>query len=510
MITKNLLRITGGAMLSCGVALSAMAQEGEPVYGGTLDVGFISDVRTLNPLQSTQWTERQILFLMFDRLVDMNPDFSLRPGLAKSWEFEDGGKRVVLHLEEGVSFHDGTPFNAEAVKWNLDTRLDPDAGSSQRKQLEAVIESVEVVDEHTVAINMVEPYPPLLALFADRAGLMASPAAAETYGEDVGMHPVGTGPFKFEEWTRGSELSVVRNEEFWQEGMPYLDRVEFNNIASNVIGIQRMTIGEIDFIGHLTPLDTKLADASPDIKLVQSDGGQWYSLQMNYGQEPYDNHELRKAIAYGIDRDRINEILWEGQGTVSNGFTPEGLWWTPSGLPDYSYDPDKARQILKDAGLEGTTLSLASPSGDALRRFSELVKENLDQIGLDVQLAPVPQSEYYAKTVSGEINFTPMRWTQRADPDGLIQYLFSSEGTANSTGYSNEQVDAWIDEARTTSDQAVREDLYQKVQVQIVEDLPYIPVGFATEFSALRTEVHGYTPMPDLIPRFRYLWLSEE
>ncbi len=509
MIKKTFLNLAGGTLLSSALALAAAAQD-EPKQGGTLDVGFISDVRTLNPLQSTQWTERQILFLMFDRLVDMNPDFSLKPGLAKSWEFKNDGKQVVLSLEEGVMFHDGTPFNAEAVKWNLDTRLDPDAGSSQRKQLEGVIDSVEVVDEYTVAINMSEPYPPLLALFADRAGLMASPAAAEKYGEDVGSNPVGTGPFKFEEWTRGNELSVVRNDDFWQEGMPYLDRVEFNNISTNVIGIQRMTIDEIDYIGHLTPLDTKLAEASPDIKLVQSNGGQWYSLQMNYGQEPYDNAQLRQAIAYGIDRDRINEILWEGMGSVSNGFTPEGLWWTPSDLPDYSYDPEKARQILEEAGLTGTKLSLASPSGDALRRFSELVNENLNQIGLDVQLAPVPQSEYYAKTVSGEINFTPMRWTQRADPDGLIQYLFSSEGTANSTGYSNAEVDAWIQEARTTTDQAKRVDLYQKAQAQIAQDLPYIPVGFATEFSAMRSEVRGYVPMPDLIPRFRYFWLDEE
>lgn len=510
MNRRQLLSAVSGLVLAAGLSTGAMAQSSEPVSGGTLNVGFISDLRTMNPLQSTQWTERQILFLMFDRLVDLNPDFSLKPGLAESWDFEEEGKRVILHLQTGVTFHDGTPFNAEAVKWNLDTRLDPDAGSSQRRQLEGVIESVEVIDDATVAINLTAPYPPLLSLFADRAGLMASPAAAEKWGEDIGSHPVGTGPFKLDEWDRGASLTVTKNEDFWQDGMPYLDQVTFHDIPSNVVGIQRMTIGELDYIGHLTPLDSKLAEASPDIELVPSATGQWYSLQWKWDSEPYNNPELRRAVAHALNRDRINQILWEGQGNISDGFTPEGLWWTPTDLAHYEYDPEKARQILADAGLEGTKLQLAAPSGDALRRFAELAHEDLNAVGLDVELAPVPQSEYYAKTVSGEIRFTPMRWTQRADPDGLIQYLFASDGTANSSKYNNAQVDEWIYEARVLSDQDQRVELYNKVQRQISEDLPYMPIGFASESSALRSDVEGYTPMPDLIPRFRFFWKDAE
>jgi peptide/nickel transport system substrate-binding protein len=144
-----------------------------------------------------------------------------------------------------------------------------------------------------------------------------------------------------------------------------------------------------------------------------------------------------------------------------------------------------------------------------LRRFAELAKEDLDAIGLNIEIAPVPQSEYYAKTVSGEIRFTPMRWTQRADPDGLIQYLFSSKGTANSTGYKNAEVDQWIDEARVIADQARRKELYDKVQHQISADLPYMPVGFSVEFYAMRNSVEGFTPMPDEIPRFRYIWKTQ-
>ncbi|WP_233720474.1 ABC transporter substrate-binding protein [Jiella avicenniae] len=499
----------GGLLLTTALPFSAWSQEGTPVSGGTLNVGFISDVRTLDPIQSAQWTERQVLFLMFDSLIDVNPDFSLKPGLAESWDFEDDGKKMVLHLRQGIEFHDGTPFNAEAVKWNLDKRLDPATGSSQRSLLEGVITGVEATDEHTVTIDLAQPYPPLLALLADRAGLMASPKAAETFGKDAGSHPVGTGPFVFDQWTRGSTISLKRNDDFWQGDMPYLDAVVFNDIPSNLVGIQRMMIGEIDFISQLDPLDTQLAKASPDIELVPSNSGPWYSLQWKWDTAPYDNPELRRAVAHALNRERINQILWAGEGNVSNGFTPDGLWWTPAKLEEYEYDPVLARKIIADAGLQGTTLRLAAPSGDTLRRFSELAKEDLDAVGLDVQLEPVPQSEYYARTVAGSIQFTPMRWSQRADPDGLIHYLFASDGTANSTGYGNPQVDKWIDEARRTSDEARRKDLYDQIQMQISKDLPYMPVGFSSEFNAMRKSVNGFVAMPDQIPRFRYVWKSQ-
>lgn len=508
MNRRQLMSAVSALILTASMTSGVYAQEATPVQGGTLNIGFISDVRTLDPIQSTQWTERQILFLIFDTLVEIEPDFSLKPSLAKSWEFSDDGKQMVLKLQEGVKFHDGTPFNAEAVKWNLDTRRDPNGKSSQKKQLEAIVEVI-ATDEYTVTITMKEPYPPLLALLADRAGLMVSPTAGEKFGEDLGSNPVGTGPFTLGQWTRGSRIDLAKNPEFWQEGLPHLDAVTFNDIATNVVGIQRMSVGELDFISQLDPLDTRLASASPDIEMVKSKSGLWYSLQWKWDAEPYNNPELRKAVAHGLNRERLNQIIWNSQGTVSNGVTPHGLWWTPTNLASYGYDLEKARQIVKDAGLEGTTLTLAAPSGDTLRRISELAKEDLDAIGLKVELAPVPQSEYYAKTVAGEIRFTPMRWTQRADPDGLIQYLFASAGGANSTGYKNEQVDTWIEEARVSTDQSARKALYDKIQLQISEDMPYMPIGFSAEFYAMRKTVGGFTPMPDEIPRFRYMWKSQ-
>ena len=340
MNRRQLMAAVSSVIIAAATTSSVLAQDKKPVSGGTLNVGFISDVRTLDPIQSTQWTERQILFLVFDTLVEIAPDFSLKPALAKSWEFSDDGKQVILKLQEGVKFHDGTPFNAQAVKWNLDIRRDPKGKSSQKNQLEAITD-VTVMDDLTVSITMKESYPPLLALLADRAGLMVSPAAANKFGDDLGSHPVGTGPFTLGEWTRGARIDLTKNSEFWQKGMPYLNAVSFKDMATNVIGIQRMSVGELDFISQLDPLDTRLAAASSDIELVKSASGLWYSLQWKWDAEPYNKPELRKAIAHGLNRDRLNQIIWEGKGTISNSATPDGLWWTPSGLAKYEYDPEE-------------------------------------------------------------------------------------------------------------------------------------------------------------------------
>ncbi|TXH38977.1 MAG: peptide ABC transporter substrate-binding protein [Rhodospirillaceae bacterium] len=498
--------------ICCAMALGSLSASAEesatPKKGGTLTVGTQSDAQTLDPIASVQWSERQILFLVFDSLVTLAPDFSIHPLLAESWDVSPDGKRITLHLRKGVKFHDGTDFDADAVKWNFDHRLDPATGSAQRKQL-AVIDSVEVVDKSTVTLNLKEAFPPLMAALADRAGLMESPAAAQKYGKDIGSHPVGTGPFVFKEWVRGNHVTVDRNEQYWQEGHPYLDHVVFTDIANTTVGLQRLVTGEIDFVAELQPRDIQLVQDNPDIKLDPIKNGQWYSLQWHWNEPPFNNAKLRQAIAYAIDRNRINAILWNGQATIANGPSAPGLWWSPSDKP-YEYNPEKAKQLLAEAGIKpGTKITLSDPSNNILRQYDQLVKEQLDAIGLDVQLQPVDYDQYYQLTLDRKINFVPMTWTQRADPDGLLHILFHSKGTANSTGYSNPEVDKLLDQARLISDTAKRKELYDQVHKILAEDLPYVSIVFSAEYAAMGKGVQGFTWIPDLIPRFRDMWKDQ-
>jgi peptide/nickel transport system substrate-binding protein len=261
--------------LQAGPALA----QGSPQAGGTLNVGLPSDSKTMDPIFSVQFTERQVLYLVFNTLVRFGPDFSIYPELAESWQIEDGGKRVTFKLREGVQFHDGTPFDAAAVKWNIDRRLDSAVASPQRDQLVPIIDSVNVIDARTVAFVLKAPYAGLLSLLGERPGFMLSPTASEKLGKDFGNAPVGTGPFVFKEWVRGSHMTVERNPKYWEASKPYLDRIVFRDISGAVVGLQRLVTGEVDFVADLSPQDVKQLQGRSGIALAPITVGRWYSLQ---------------------------------------------------------------------------------------------------------------------------------------------------------------------------------------------------------------------------------------
>lgn len=499
-----------GAAITAGLLASPPAAAETPVRGGTLNVGFPSDTKTLDPMFSVQFTERQVLYLVYNTLTKLGPDFSINPELATKWDVEDGGKRIVFHLQKGVKFHDGTDFDAEAVKWNIDQRLDEKVGSRQRKQLAPVIESVDVLDKHTVVFTLKKPFPALLGMLGQRAGFMASPTAAKKWGQDFGSHPVGTGAFVFTEWVRGSHILVERNKDYWEQGLPYLDAVNFQDTSASVVGLQRLGTGELDYVGQLSPNDIRPIANNNDINLYRATVGRWYSLQWHVYEAPFDNINLRKAVAHAIDRKRIVEITMAGKAEIANGPTPPGLWWYDDSIKSYPHDVAKAKEYLAKAGYKaGTELVLYASTASIYQQISQLVQEQLTAAGMTVTIKPVSRKEWYGRVVKRLVNFTPTRWTQRPDPDGLLYILFHSKGYANSTGYNNPKMDALLDEARGTDDLAVRKPLYSEIQKILIEDIPNVPLFFAVEYGAARKEVRGFQWIADQIPRFRELWKAK-
>lgn len=496
----------GGAGI--GIPSAGFAQGGDtPRRGGTLTIGFMDNTRTLDPTFSIQLSERQSLYLIYNTLVAMDTDFSLKPELAKSWQIDNEGRRYTFQLQEGVKFHDGTDFNAEAVKWNIERRLDEQVASPQRAQLRPAIATVEVAGPHTLVVNLNAPHPGLLADFADRAGCMISPTAAQRLGPDFARNPVGTGAFIFKEWVQNTSITLERNPNYWQPGLPHLDRVVLRAIPNHVIGIQRLLVGEIDFVDGLTPdLLRQLERGREPVVSRRNPSGRWYALQYQVDKPPFDNPKLRQAIAYALDRERLVNLTMEG-APLANGPSPAGVWWSSPDTIVYNHDPERAKALLREGGIApGTQLTLSTPSDNLSRRLNQLVAEQLGAVGLQVTLAPVASSESYARVVQRAINFTPISWTQRADPDGLFYILFHSRGFANTTGYSNPDVDRMLDEARRLQDRAERARLYAAAKEQIMRDLPYIFLFFSAEYSAASRKVNGIVTMPDQVPRFRGAW----
>jgi peptide/nickel transport system substrate-binding protein len=504
-------RLALAALLALSTGLSSMSMAEEvPRRGGVLNVAFASDTKTLDPTFSVNFSERQPLYLIYNTLLALKPDFSIAPELAERWEVADDGRRVVLHLRSGVKFHDGTDFDAAAVKYNLDRRMDPSINSPQRGPLVEIIDGIDVVDPKTVVLRLKQPSPNLLGMLAQREGFMVSPAAAEKLGKDLSVRPVGTGPFVFKEWVPGNRLVVERNPAYWEKDKPYLDGVTFRDISTTAVSIQRLLTGEADYTSALSPIDIRQIEKNKAITLDPSKVGRWYALQWQVDKPPFNNPKLRQAIAHAIDRKRIVEIVMSGRAPLANSPTPNSLWWAAPDIPGYNYDPAKAKALLAEAGYpNGLEVALSTPQVALLQQINQLVQEQLKAVGITARLEPVSQSDWYPRVIQFAINFTPMRWAQRPDPDGILSLLFDTKGAGNSTRYSNPEVDALLAKARNLVDPDQRRPLYQKVQQIISDDLPYVPLFFSVEYAAMRSNVRGHEWIADEIPRLRDVWKAQ-
>lgn len=510
MIRRRAL-LGAAASPALGVALGSGARDAKaqgaegPRRGGTLTAALQNDAKSLDPAFQINFSERQPLYLVFNTLVGLAPDFTIVPELAERWETGADGRQLVLHLRGGVRFHDGTPFDAAAAKWNLDRRMDAKVGSPSRAPLSELIASVEAPSDQTLVLNLKGPAPSLLGMLGQREGFMASPRSAERYGEGLGQNPVGTGPFVFKEWSPGSRIVVERNPDYWEPGKPYLDRIVFVLTSNSVVGIQRLVTRELDFVGALTPVDVRPLERQRGIRLAQSPGSRWLALQMRVDRPPYDNPKLRQAIAHAVDRKRMVDIVMDGKATVAHGFTPPGLWWFDPALESYPHDPAKAKALLAEVGPV-PELVLSTQPVSLYQQISQLTQEQLKAVGLTVKVQPVSVSDWYPQLIQGAINFLPIRWTQRPDPDGLFTYLFHSKSAANTSRYANPEVDRLLEEASGLGDQAGRAALYRRAQALMTHDLPYVPLFFSLEFAAMREEVRNFVWVADEIPRFREVW----
>lgn len=507
----TLVRIAAALVLLLAFGPRAHAQaaaQQAPQYGGTLNVAMEDDAKSLDPTFQINFTERQPEYLIYNTLVGLKPDFSIVPELAQSWDLSDDGRRLTLHLRPGVMFQDGTRLDAEAVRWNLMHRLDPKVKSPSRAQLSELISGVEAPDAATVAIDLKGPSPSLLGMLAQREGFIMSPTAMEKYGDSFGQHPVGSGPFIFREWISGSRIVLEKNPSYWESGKPYLDKINFIQTQNPAVGVPRLMTRELDFIAALSPTDARPLETRAGIKLLRSPGNRWTSLQLRSDKPPFSDLRFRQAIAYAINRKRMVDILMNGKADVAEGPTPPGLWWFDPDLRSYPYDPDRARALLAEAGLQNTQIVISTQPVALYQQISQLVQEDLRAVGITLTLQPVSVSEWYPQLIAGNINFLPIRWTQRPDPDGLLTYLFYSKSSANTSRYKNAEVDSLLDRARVTSAQDERRKLYFAAQKLMTQDLPYIPLFFSIEFAAMRDNVHDYVWIPDEIPRFRDVWKS--
>ncbi|MGB8622091.1 MAG: ABC transporter substrate-binding protein [Paracoccaceae bacterium] len=478
-----------GAALALGFTLPAVAQ----TPPGVLVVGQIAEPKSLDPAADTAVNDFRILMNMYDGLVRYKSGtLEVEPALAKSWEISDDGTEYTFHLRDGVKFHDGSDFNAEAVKFNFDRMLKDDhpfhdTGPFPLSFFFSAVENVEAVDPLTVKFTLNAPYAPFLSNLAYPTGLIVSPAAVKEYGKDFGRHPSGTGPFTFKEWRSNEAVVVEKNADYW-DGAPSLDAVVFRPITDANTRTAEMLAGGIDLMVEVPPV--ALSEFQGDkFKVVEQAGPHVWFLILNAKEGPFADKRVRQAANYAINKKALVNDVLEGTADVAAGPTPPAFAWAYNkDLDPYPYDPEKAKALLKEAGAEGASLTFYVTEGGSGMldpvAMGTAIQADLEAVGLDVKIETYEWNTFLGEVnpgLEGKADMAEMAWMTN-DPDTL-PYLalrtdaFPDKGGFNSGYYSNPKVDKLLQQARVSTDQAERAKLYKQMQQIVHDDAPWVFVA---------------------------------
>lgn len=505
-------RMRVGAVLLMAFALSLAAACGGGGGGGgtqsntppgTLEVGLEAEPPELDPNLSSAYVDRQVMASIYDRLVDIDENGEIVPMLAESYEVSDDGLEYTFRLREGVQFHDGEPFDAEAVKFNLERYQEED--SVRSTEIEPV-ESVEAVDDSTVRVTLERPFAPFLAVLTDRAGIMVSPKAIEEGGGRVSKKPVGTGPFEFVERVRGDHITVKKNPDYWRDGQPKLDEIVYNGIDDENVQYQNLQSGELDLIDSIPFVNFNSLKEGGDYTVSQVPGLGYQGFYLNTQQPPFDNKALRRAVYSLVDRDAIvKAVLRNVGGTPANSpFSEQSFAYSEEtdSYPEPSVE--EAKRFLEEGGEpDGFSFTYKTDPSPASQQMGQVIQNNLKPAGIDVKLEQLEFGTLLEDSSSGDFEALHLGWSGRIDPDLNIYDFMTTDGDFNDSGYSNPEVDDLLNEARTTSDEARRKELYTQTMEILHEDVPYVYLyhsNTTTDF-AMQSNVKGFTAYPDGILR---------
>lgn len=453
-----------------------------------------SDPATLDPHRSFNGFVFTVTNQVYETLIARDADGNLVPRLATAWRAVDE-TTLELEIREGVTFHDGTALDAEAVKFSLDRLRSPDTRAPGAFILSRVSQ-VEVVDEDTVRIVTDTPYAPLAANLAHPVTAIVSPAAVDTLGNE----PVGTGPFAFERWVTGSRVELTAFDSYWG-GRPTLDRVAFRVIPEAGTQVVELQAGTIDLASNVPP--DRFESLAASESLVGEEFLGWGStyLGFNLDSGPTSDVRVRRAIAHAIDREGMIETLRQGMARSADALVPPTVFGSDVDAETPEYAPAEARRLMQQTGLTSPVrLTLMTFDIAETRQIATAIQAELADLGMEVEVSITDYGAFARATSAGEHDLWLTTWgTVTLDADyTLYALLHSAQHDAdNRSFYANDQVDEWLEAARATTDAAERRELYAQIQEQTIEDLPYLtlyyPLSNFVKNARLTGEVYGFS-----------------
>lgn len=495
----------------------AEEEAGGSTAGGELVVGLAWEPSKIDPHRTAADNGLLPVMQACESLVIMASDGSFVPGLATSWEISEDGAAYTFQLREGVTFHDGTPFNAEAVKYNFDRIVDPATQSEQAIDKIGPYVQTEIIDDYTAVVRLESPFAAFLDGISGTEVCMVSPTAAAEWGpEEFQDHFVGTGPFIFKEWVRQEHIRLEKNPDYWggpeffeHQGTAYLDAVVFKFVGESSVRTGTLETGEIQVAQDVPAIDVARLSENPDIEVViKPSPGQPVMFLFNMSKAPTDDLRVRQAINYAVDQQAISDTLYEGVlGPAYGPFSPTTPCYWAGAEEMYLYDPEQAKALLEEAGWtdtdgdgirdkDGQPLLLDFPThGDypALRDPLPIIQAQLREVGIDVNIMNLAVPAWLEAGRTGNQHMGIMEW-RVTDPD-FARVVFHSENTAVFAWnfHNNAELDELIMQGMVTTDPEERCALYEQAQQIIMEEAMIKSINLSSAVWAIRNNVTGLT-----------------
>ena len=502
---------------SCEHAVAAVAKVTAPA--NTFVFGRGGDSVKLDPAVTIDGESGRVTRQIYDNLVKFEGQTTnVVPSLAESWNISPDGKVWTFKLRSGVKFHDGTPFDADAVVFNFERWMDAKNPyhtggvynywanmfggfkNDEKTEKNCILDSVKALDANTVQFTLKSPMAPFLNDLAMYAFAIASPTAIKKDPENFFKNPVGTGAFKFVEWVPGDHITLEANRDYWGE-KPKLDRLIFRVIKDGTARLMELKAGTIQGMDDLNPDDLKTAQSDPNIKTLSRPSMNIGYITFNMKNQYVGKKEVRQAINYAINRKAIVEALFAGIGEEASQTVPPMVWGHNPDVKPYPYDPEKAKALLKQAGLEnGFTMDLwympvSRPYAPAPKPLAEAIAADLAKVGIKVNLKTEDWGQYVQDWRSGKFDSWMLGWSSdNGDPDNFLFPFWGQQGEFNT--WDNEQVRTMLQKAQVSTDRAEREKLYKEIAVIMADEQPRVHIVHTAPVLAFRSNVEGYVTNP--------------
>lgn len=493
-ITTALAALSFGLLVAVS-ADPATAADIKP--GGDLRVALTGEPDVLDPATSSIYTGAQVYEGIFSKLIDIDASGKFVPDLATSWEQTDP-KTWKFNLATNATFHNGEKFTSADVKYTFERILDPKTASAYAG-LYAQIESVDASDPAIAVFHLKSIFGPFLTNLATN-GQIVNRKAIES--GDPARNPIGTGPFQFVEWVQGDHITLRKNPAYFKAGLPHLDSVTFRFLPVDQSRIDALAAGELDWIDAVPLQQVPALKDDPRFTYVTSPvAGIPDFLALNTKAPPFDNAKVRQAVALAVNRSDIRDVAYLGTGELGLIEVPTGsAWYDETGIFAAAPDIARAKQLLAEAGHpDGLAIEyLGLPQYPELLKTGQVVRDQLKAIGIDMTIKPVDVSIWYDAYVSGKFQITSAYQERTIDPDNFYSLVIKSGGPINTVGYANPDVDALIDKAAASADEAERKDLYRQIRAIVTADAPLVFVHYETLNYLMNKNVTGSAITPTL------------